>query len=301
MSRLLETEISDHKYMKLYKVSFQSMTDLYMCLSEKPKVNEGVFLKQSSILGDARFAGEDYDKALEYCIGGYNGDYSIVMRLQKELEKYVPVRSRLRKKVRSLEGSHPNVPAFVAGSPKAMYRQERAKEKKFCTINFNLAYPVKTTKNAILNRGALALSLVRLLEAEGMGVNLKVFMSSMIRDELFLFEITLKSPQELLNAKKCFYPLCSREFVRRIVLRVMESVPFVSTEWYPNYGQPLTDEQFRNVFEISENDYIISSPDDMGAMGENIFADGAAMFEKMGIADNIVILLRKASEEECMN
>lgn len=291
------TEIRPYKFMKVYKVSFRSMSELYLYLSEAPPVNTKVFAKQHSIIGDSEFAGVPFEKALDYCLGGYEGDYNVVMKMQKELEKYVPVEVIARKAVKSVAGSRPNVPAFVAGSPKAMYRRERAKEKKFCTVYFNLAYPANTPHSAILNRGALALSLVKLLEAEGMGVNLKVFMSVYMRNEIFLFDISLKSPQELLNAKKCFYPLCSREFVRRIIFRVMESVPFECSEWYPNYGRALSDGQFRNIFGISQNDMVISAPGEMGVTGKNIFSDGAEMFRIMGIDDSIIIPLMKAGEE----
>ncbi len=298
MSGYPVTEMIPYKFMKIYKVSFKSLGELYMYLSEDPEVNKKVFAKQHSIIGDSFFAGVPFEKALEYCLGGYEGDYNVVLKMQKELEKYVPVKVHSRRMERSVAGSHPNVPAFVAGSPKAMYRRERAKEKKFCTVYFNLACPSQTTHSAILNRGVLSLSLVKLLESEGIGVNFKVFMGVYIRNEIFVFEISLKSPQELLNAKKCFYPICSREFVRRIVFRVMESVPFECSEWYPNYGIALSDGQFRNIFDISQKNMVISSPDEMGITGENLFSDGAEMFRIMGIDDSIVIPLMKAGEEK---
>ncbi|MGN0666634.1 MAG: hypothetical protein ACI4KF_08930 [Huintestinicola sp.] len=277
------------------------MSELYMYLSGDPEVNRSVFAEQHSILGDREYAGEPFERALQYCLGGYEGDYNIVLKMQKELEKYVPVKVHIRRTVKSFAGSHPNVPAFVAGSPKAMYRQERAMEKKFCTVYFNLACPAQTTHSAIINRGALALSLVKLLESQGMGVNLKVFMSVYIQNEVFIFDISLKAPQELLNAKQCFYPLCSREFVRRIVFRVMESVPFECSEWYPKYGRALSDGQFRNIFGISQRDMVISSPQEMGITGENIFSDGAEMFRIMGIDDSIIIPLMKAGDENVGN
>lgn len=290
------TEIFPHKFMKVYKVSFKSMSELYMYLSEEPAINNDIFYKQHSILGDRIFAGAPLEEAIEYCLGDFDENYHIFLKLQKKIEKCVPVMVRGRKMERSVAGSHPNVPAFVAGSPKAMYRRERAAEKKFCTVYFNLACPVQTTRSAILNRGALSLSLVKLLESNGIGVNFKVFMGVYIRNEMFLFDISLKTPQELLNGKKCFYPLCSREFVRRIIFRVMESVPFECSEWYPNYGKALSVEQFRNVFGISQEDMVISSPDEMGVAGENIYLDGAEMFRIMGIDDSITISLMKAGE-----
>lgn len=279
-----------HKYMKIYRMSFNSPGELHMWLSGQPPVNKGVFLRQHSILGDEGFAGADYETALKYCLGGYSEHYGAVMELQRELEKYVPVKIYRRHRQKAFAGSHPNVPAFIADSPKAMFKMERAEEKKFVNIYFNLACPVITPPGAIINRGAAALSLVRVLEGQGMGVNFKVFMAVYSREEIFMFEIVYKSPMEMLSVKKCCYPLCSKEFVRRIIFRVMESVPFENAEWYPHYGEPLTDSQFRSIFGISDNDMVISSPWEMGVTGDNIFTDSRNLLMKLGLEKYIRVL-----------
>ncbi|MBQ5312215.1 MAG: hypothetical protein ILP19_09300 [Oscillospiraceae bacterium] len=298
MSELSNLRVYKQNYMTVYRVSFRSMGELYMYLKSEPPVNNYVFQKMSSISTDVSFGGVSYDWALEYCLGGYHGEYSVLLDMQKDLERYVPIKQYSYLWEHSFAGSHPNVPAFVADSPKAMYRRRRSDEKKFCTVYFNLACPVKTKTKEILHRGALTLSLVKLLEAEGMGVDLRVFMCVYDHDEMFLFEISLKSPQEKLNAKKAFYPLCSREFLRRIVIRVMESVPLRNRSWFPNYGMAVGAEQFRNMFGIPERDFVISTPGEMGITGGSIYRDGAEMFEKMGLDENIVIRLRKAGESD---
>lgn len=287
--------IYTHRLMKIYRVSFNSPGELHLWLSGDPPVNDRIFLRQHSILGDESFAGADYERALAYCLGGYGEHYGAVMELQRELEKYVPVKIYRRQRQKAFAGSHPNVPAFIAGSPKAMFKMERAEEKKFVNIYFNLACPLITPTGAIINRGAAAMSLVRLLEGQGMGVNFKVFMAVYSRNEIFMFEITYKPPREMLNVKKCCYPLCSKEFVRRIIFRVMESVPFENPRWYPNYGEPLTDEQFRSIFDISEDDMVISSPWEMGVSGKDIFTDSEHLLLKLGL-DEYVKVLRKAEE-----
>lgn len=287
--------IYTRRLMKIYRISFGSPGELHMWLSGDPAVNREIFTRQHSIIGDEDFAGADYETALRYCLEGCGEHYGVVMELQRELEKYVPVQVCSRRKEKSFAGSHPNVPAFIAGSPKAMFRMERAVEKKFVNIYFNLACPVMTSPEAIINRGAAALSLVRLLEGRGMGVNFKVFMAVYSRGEIFLFEITCKPPQEQLNVKKCCYPLCSREFVRRIIFRVMESVPFENREWYPNYGEALTDSQFRSLFDISGNDMVISTPREMGVTGEDIFGDSERMLDSLGLYEYVKIL-RKSAE-----
>ena len=285
-----------YKYMGVYNISFRSMGDLYLFLKCEPAVNKDVFYHLSSIEGSADFAGEPYEKAVRYCIDGYDGDYKTVMKMKKELEKYIPIQSAIRHRENSFAGSHPNVPAFIAGSPKAMYRLERSKEKKFCTVWFNLAYPSSTTKNAVINRGAVTLSLIDLLESRGFIVNFKVFMSVYCRDEIFLFEIVLKNPQERLSIKKCCYPICAREFTRRIIMRIMESVPFRSGEWYPNYGLPLSDEQSRALFGLESDDMLISSPYEMGISGDDIISDGKNMLKKLGIDRNIFLPEQKYGE-----
>ena len=78
------TEVISYKFMKIYKVSFKSMSELYMYLSDDPPINRNVFVRQHSILGNTEFAGEPYEKALDYCLGGYEGDYKVVMKMQKE-------------------------------------------------------------------------------------------------------------------------------------------------------------------------------------------------------------------------
>ena len=286
--------IYTEKMMKIYRISFKSQGELYMYLKGEPEVNRDVFPKQSSISTDVSFAGLAYEWAVEYLLGGYNGEYDIVLGMQRDLERYVPVRSNEYTTERSFAGSHPDVPAYIAGSPRSMYRRKRTAEKKFCRVWLNLACPVKTTRGAILNRGALTLSLVKLLESQGISVDLRVFMSVYEYDEVFLFEISLKSPQEQLNSKKCFYPLCSREFVRRLIIRVMESMPFGEKSWFPNYGMSLSSLQFREIFSIPQTDLVISTPDEMGIYGYNIYYDGASMFSAMGIDKSIVIKLREA-------
>ena len=294
MNELANLRIYEQNYMRVYRVSFRSMGELYMYLKDEPPVNSNVFKSLSSINNDLSFAGVSYEWALEYCMGGYEGQYDVILKLQKSIERYVPIKQYSFQMEHSFAGSHPNVPAFVADSPKAMYRRKRSEEKKFCTVYFNLACPVMSTSKEILHRGVLTMSLVKLLESEGMGVDLRVFMCVHEHDEIFLFEISLKSPQETLNTKKAFYPLCSREFLRRIVIRAMESVPFRTKSWYPNYGMPVTVDWFKPFFRIPDRDLIVSTPGEMGIKGRNIFLDGAHMFEKMGLDKNIIIRLRKA-------
>ena len=77
--------------------------------------------------------------------------------------------------------------------------------------------------------------------------------------------------------------MCSVMFLRRIVLRVMESMSFHEENWYPYYGQTLSEDQFRAIFNIPETDIVISSPLNMGIYGYDINDDSKHFFEKIDL------------------
>lgn len=289
MTDFVNLKIYPYKKMKIYSASFKSLSDMHMYIKGDPEVNSKIFIRQHSIISRASYVEDTFEKAVDYLIGGYTGDYDIALKMQRELEKNVIIKESFRKRERSMTGSHPNVPAYVAGVPKSMYKLTRLPEKRFVSIWFNLAYPVYTSRHAVTNRGALTLSLIKLLEAHGIGVDLRVFNACYCRGEIFICEIRLKSPSEQINGKKCFYPLCSVMFLRRIILRIMESMSFEEADWYPNYGEPLSEEQFRSIFGIPDSDIVISSPTHMGILGDDISTDGERFFKRIELEKYIEI------------
>ena len=100
---------------------------------------------------------------------------------------------------------------------------------------------------------------------------------------MFNSEVRLKSPSEPINLKKCYYPMCSVMFLRRIVLRIMESMEFREDNWYPYYGRPLSEDQFRSIFGIPSSDIVISSPAQMGIDGGDINEDSKRFFKKIDL------------------
>ena len=272
----------------IYKADFKNLSTLEMFLSSNPAVNTNVFFSQKSIDGAEQFAGAPLDKAIQYCIGGYDKDFEMFARLKSDIEKVNIKFENSRQTRRAVVGSRPNVPAFIAGSPKAMYKLDRAREKKFITIYMNLAYANNTTGEQIRNRGILILNLVKLLEAHDYGVNLKVFEACHVGNEAFCASIGLKQPGELLSVKKCYYPLCGKEFVRRVMTRLKESVPF-KENWHMSYGQVMNEKQTRVIMGIPEDAILINSPGEMGITGENVYADADAFFCKINLDKEIVV------------
>lgn len=50
-------------------------------------------------------------------------------------------------------------------------------------------------------------------------------------------KFNLKSPGERLNIQKLFFPLCSPSFLRRLVFRLREVTPDITSNWSDSYGQ----------------------------------------------------------------
>ena len=292
-------KVENRGNINIFRASFKSLSQLHLFLIDNPTVNTNIFYTQKSINSSSKFAGEPLDVAIGYCVGGYEKDFSMFVKLKKDIDR-VNIRHVQTRKVRpSVVGSRPNVPAYVAGAPKSMYRMDRVKEKKFITIYINLAYANDTTEAQIRNRGILTLNLIKILENNDYGVNLKVFETCMVGNEVFAASIGINKPGELLNVKKCYYPLCGKEFLRRVMCRIKESMPF-KENWHMSYGQLLSDKQSRIIMDIPENAIVINSPAEMGIMGDNIYEDADRFLAKLNLNKEIVVpnYVKESKEEE---
>lgn len=292
-------EVEARGNMNIYRASFKSLSQLHLFLSGNPTVNTNIFYTQKSVNSSTKFAGEPLEVAIDYCVGGYEKDFSMFVKLKKDIDR-VNIRHVHTRRVRpSVVGSRPNVPAYVAGAPKSMYRMDRVKEKKFVTIYINLAYANDTTEDQVRNRGILTLNLIKLLENNDYGVNLKVFETCMVGNEVFAASIGISKPGELLNAKKCYYPLCGKEFLRRVLCRVKESMPF-KENWHMSYGQLLNPSQSRIIMGIPEDAIVITSPDAMGIEGNDIYEDADRFLAKLNLSKEIVVpnYVKESKEED---
>ena len=110
----------------------------------------------------------------------------------------------------------------------------------------------------------------------------------MVREEVFICEVVLKKPGDKLDYRRCYYPMCGKGFVRRVLARIKESMPFTAN-WGFSYGTVLNEEKARTLMNISDNDIYIGSPTDMNIKGHNLYEDTDAFLAKLGLGDKIVI------------
>ncbi len=276
--------IEKHGKLTIYKMRFRSLSDVERYLSSDPPVNHTVFYMQKSIEASKAFAGESLDRAIRYCLGGYENNFATFMQIKKELDQYNLRANHNRKTVHSVVGSRPNVPAFIAGAPKTMCRLEPAEKKKFIDLYMDLTYDNRTTEAQIISRGILTLNLISLLEEQGIYVDFKAFQCCYVDDEAFYVEIDLKRPEERINVQKCYYPMCGKEFLRRVLVRIMESVPF-RRNWYLSYGLVMNEAQKRSLLNIPDDKIMILSPRDMGIEGDNIYEDAEAFLSRIHLKE----------------
>ena len=281
-------DISEKKNLTVYKMYFGSVGEVQSFLLNDPDINTGVFYEQKSKSASTSFAGAPLEESINYLIGGYSENYDQFLKLARQLEQVNKKNARVRKTTTSFVGQRPNVPAYIAGAPKNMYRLERTEEKKLKRIWMKVTYESSTTEEQIRNRGIIALNLISLLEMNNYMVDFRLFEVCSVDSEVFRCEIGLKRPGQRLFPRLCYFPMCGKAFVRRVLCRIKESMPF-KCGWGLSYGVVLNEQYTRMLMDIKDSDIYIGSPSEMNIRGENIYEDADAFLEKIGIGDKIVL------------
>lgn len=281
-------DIIESKNLTEYKMYFGSIGEVQNFLRYDPDINSEIFYEQKSKSSSVAFAGAPLEVAIQYLIGGYSENYEQFLSMARQLEQINKKKARVRKTTTSFVGQRPNVPAYIAGAPKNMYRLERTEEKKLKRIWMKVTYESSTTEEQIRNRGIIALNLINLLEMNNYMVDFRLFEVCSVDNEIFRCEIELKKPGQMLMPRLCYYPMCGKEFVRRVLCRIKESMPF-KCGWGLSYGVVLSEEYTRMIMDFHDKDIYIGSPSEMNIKGENIYEDADTFLEKIGIGDKIVL------------
>lgn len=279
----------------IYHLMFDSLLEIERFLRTDPQVNDRSFPEMMSIRADEAFAGPPLDTAIAYCSGGYQEGLQNFMKLAKPLEAVTRANYKQRSVNPAIVGSRPNVPAYIAGEPKNMYRLTRVVEKKVIRIYMNLSYNRNTTEAQIQTRGALVLNLIQILEQNDYIVDFRVFTASIEYSELFFCEIMLKKPGRRMEVAKAYYPMCGKAFLRRVISRLKESMPF-KMNWGMTYGKVASEALIREIMKINEKSIYVGTPQEMGISGMDIRQDADAFLSRIRLNDRIRV--PKYTEEE---
>ena len=269
----------------VYDVIFSDLTDLYNYLKSNPKVNKKIFPRniRASIKNDSTL-GFDLDKAIEYIPGGYEENIKNFLTLKENMTGTSIETRESRDVTIGVYGGIPFVPNVVKGVSDCMISYDRNSEVKVRNIYFGLSYPIFSSDDMILNRGLIALYIIDALEKKGELINLKTFQASGNGNEIIRIEIGLKKSREMsIDPRKCYFPLARKEFFRRILFRVFESVD-AKEPWGENgYGNTLSKDKLKDFFEIPDQDIVIPSPHEIGIKGNNIYDDTISAITALGL------------------
>ena len=280
----MQNEIIEKDHHRIYNLRFNNLTDLHDYLISNPVVNRSVFHEQASLNPNFSFYGEALPKAIEYCISGYKEGFDNFLVANDKLRETTKEISDNRVLTRTMYGGMPLSALVAAGVPDCMLRYDRDTKSVVRNIYFNLAYPAITTTDKIINRGLATLYIIQALEAKGEMINFKTFQLLRCEDETLNIEITLKKPGDLfLDIEKCYFPIKGKEFLRRVLFRVIESSSVTNSNWGYGYGEPVGENGIRDFFNISSNDLVISYPTEMGITGSNIYDDTLILIERLGL------------------
>ncbi|MBQ6105184.1 MAG: hypothetical protein IJL03_04455 [Lachnospiraceae bacterium] len=280
--------IKKRKQLIIYHLTFDSLLEIERFLRSDPPVNAKSFQHMMSIRADEAFAGPPLDKAIAFCSGGFQEGIEDFFAVAKPLSAVTRQTFKQRKVHTAIVGSRPNVPAYIAGEPKNMYRMTRVVEKKVIRMYMNLSYNRNTTEEQIRRRGALVLNLIEILEQNGYIVDFRVFTASIEYSELFLCEIMLKKPGRRLEVAKVYYPMCGKAFLRRVISRLKESMPF-NVNWGMTYGKVASELLIREILKIDSKSIYIGTPQEMGITGGDIRIDADAFLSRIHLDGNIII------------
>lgn len=272
----------------IFNLYFESLSELELFCRSNPTLNTRVFYSPASTTGTEYFAGPPLETAIDYLLGGYTDNYYLFLKLTRQLQS-INAKSFSSARVEpSFVGHRPNIPAYLADAPKNMYRSKRISEKKLINVFLQITYDQHTSEAQILHRGILALNLIKLLELNGYIVRFRVFEVSYINNEVFICEVVLKQTSENLDPHKCYYPMCGKGFVRRILLRIKESIPF-KENWNLGYGNVAPEVYTRQFMNIGSNDIYIGTPKELGIKGVNLYEDADTFIKKLGLEGRIIV------------
>ena len=274
-----------YKYYKkddydIMEYDFDSIAEFLDYIENAP-INSGVwgYRNLSSETGDYDFCKtRSLEEAKELCKYGYHDNFEKLVELKNTLEKYIKLSRKKSKQYNFYVGYAPDVKAYLEGNPLSMLNRQYPK-RQHIDIYFNAANLAMASSNEIFNRGAITLSIVEILENMGFSVGLNVFTMSSEYNQIHYVKLNLKKSGERLNIQKLFFPFSHPSFFRRLIFRLMEQTPDITSAWTSGYGRTCDDYTIRKVISLAENDIVICRPEEMGVQGYDIIDDANSMFD----------------------
>ncbi len=287
----MKSEIREDGNKKVYNVKFANLTDLQDFLLSNPPINSDTFRSPSSTRLDSSFSGMSLEEAISCLTSGYSEGLDNFLKTSGILRETTVANlggtDHSRRLIKTVCGGVPIASLVAAGVPNCNVRYVYDESSVVRNVYFNVAYGAEEKEEQIINRGLIATYIIQALEKKGEMVNFSTF--TLLSDgivnptEMVNIDIVMKKPDDLfLDVNKCYFPLTNRAFLRRIIFRVLESLP-LSTGWSCGYGNPCGRDAIKDFYKASSSDIIISKPRELGIEGKDIYTDTIATIESLGL------------------
>ena len=247
----------------------------------------------SSFSSSYDFTGTNsYEEAVKLIKYGYNENFNQFLNYKSKIDKYLQQSKISTKLFNDYIGHVPDVKAYLEGNPLSMLNKCGPKRNKI-NIYYNCGYACITTIEQVFNFGVLTLALVDALEKLNYNVDLHIFELSHYYKEIFFANYIFKKENERANIKKLYFVLCHPSFLRRLGFRLMEVTEGLSSEWTYAYGKVCGVSYIKDMFNLEENNIIITDPDEMGVKGNNLITDANNFFTQIETQSNIKVLKKE--------
>lgn len=166
---------------------------------------------------------------------------------------------------KSVVGCLPIIPAYLSGLPTNMLniRRQKVVNNKVLNVVYSTVVDWTWSTNDIIKAGAALLSAINSIEKQGYRVNLYVVNLLTSREnEKFGTLIKIKSSDEYLDLLKCAYPIINPSFIRRHLIKYVESLDFKDKKIVRNYGSVINDSKtIKELLKpiLSKIDYLVTA------------------------------------------
>lgn len=296
----------------IFHYHFPSLSSLIDYLKTAPIYKASfyrLFSEELNKRDDRNDRGEPFDITLEHMISGYRETYS-EYREKSQVDRIkidVPTDFTRVKNVRSYVGSRVDVQAYANGIERCMIKPVRRAPKKQITVNYELSYKGSITREQVMNRGMIAMLIVKALEQSNFNVDLncyvllqeelvkdekqgKLFKEEKTKKEIFYMTINLKELNLPLNELKCIGPMMRIEFLKRCIFRLIETTP-LDRVWNNYYGHEVPEQERDRIIKAGLDDITFASPYKMNIKGKDLEEDLQNSIDYLNL--NNIISLRK--------
>lgn len=242
------SKINSNGY-QIYMEEYSSISEFIQTINSRqqnPKMT-------SKISEDANydFSGtNNYKEAQDLLLYGWTEESEKL----NEMLKLKAIKEKSVKNTYDVAGFQCSVPRYLQGIPTSMINQKViTKKQKVITITKSISYSWGVSKEKIEEESIKTLQLVNNLEKQGYRVILNVMMTSSKKEIILCNKVRIKNANERLNLSKISFPMVHSSYLRRILLKWIETFEYTTKEFDEGYGTPMTCENFNKIIANNKN------------------------------------------------